>query len=812
MNGVLIRAADPSQGAIYYNSTTGKQTPLKTGDALDTLNAVGTNSFTPDVRVASGALVPGAFTNFNGEQGKNVGGFAIPTSQTHYVTTPTGRFLSGGAGPDTTISANAYGYNQSSSPFATNPGLQTDTKTGQAFINPTSAEVMPGFWMNGGGAADVDYAANRNSLRNAFNAFKDDPQKVKDMMTQYGVSASDLTNAMKGGETIQPGTMSAVYGSPSGINTGQADINAYMQNNAATFGAGSDFGGQHIWTPQDYQNFYGSAGGSSGSGSLTDLMKSPSWMSNANDALALQKRKQDNFGTGESWYTGKPGYAEGGAVSPGFDFYQNAYSPAPAPSMPSATVPVTPTGGMTPEQNASISAFFYANQFNPQAIITAMQQYGVSTADLANAIGQSPQMMAGWLDTAKAASHSGSNALYPEDSPVGSTTYANDPNGGGNYDSGGSQMTNLATPALTSGTGSASVSASDTASPTRVSALGSNDPGYATQQAQFAAQAQFASDANANQGSSSGRMSPEQNTNIVAFWNANQGNPQAIINSMNQYGVNANDIANATGQTPQQVAAYLQNNGAPIGFGGVTYTTPSGTPGMTTEQNTDIAAFWNANKGDPKAVQNAMNQYGVSAAQLASATGQTPEQVAAYLSAGGAPVGFGGISPQLGQKNAAGLMWDGTSWVPDRTETTIPISQTPAPASGPSPIAGPLTASLTDLGATPNSGPTPNQPLRVTDPATPALWSSGSSANSNFNPIVNGVSTAPTGNKGPLSNIWNPAPTVQGGYNTPVLDSLYSNMQQGFGGPKPTFNFQSKPAFKNGGVVGALTRVIKHGI
>jgi hypothetical protein len=87
-------------------------------------------------------------------------------------------------------------------------------------------------------------------------------------------------------------------------------------------------------------------------------------------------------------------------------------------------------------------------------------------------------------------------------------------------------------------------------------------------------------------------------------------------------------------------------------------------------------------------------------------------------------------------------------------------------------------------------------------------------------PMVAGTSTASTGNKGPLSNIWNPAPTIQGGYNTPVLDSLYSNMQQGFGGPKPTFNFQSNSggnalqgnSMKRGGVVGALTRVIKHGI
>lgn len=51
-------------------------------------------------------------------------------------------------------------------------------------------------------------------------------------------------------------------------------------------------------------------------------------------------------------------------------------------------------------------------------------------------------------------------------------------------------------------------------------------------------------------------------------------------------------------------------------------------------------------------------------------------------------------------------------------------------------------------------------------------------------------------------------------YHTPMLDALYQGQQQRMTSPAPSFNFQAQPpaALKDGGSVGALSRVIKHGI
>ena len=75
-------------------------------------------------------------------------------------------------------------------------------------------------------------------------------------------------------------------------------------------------------------------------------------------------------------------------------------------------------------------------------------------------------------------------------------------------------------------------------------------------------------------------------------------------------------------------------------------------------------------------------------------------------------------------------------------------------------------------------------------------------------PIVSGVSTGAS-TRGPLTNIWNPAVSTGGGggYSTPVLDSLYGNMQRQFNIPAPVFNFQTTNKYAEGGEVGgALTQ------
>lgn len=65
---------------------------------------------------------------------------------------------------------------------------------------------------------------------------------------------------------------------------------------------------------------------------------------------------------------------------------------------------------MTPEQNANIASFWQQNSGNPQAIIDAMKQYGVSTADLAGALNYPVAPVATWLSDNGAPSGFGGGA------------------------------------------------------------------------------------------------------------------------------------------------------------------------------------------------------------------------------------------------------------------------------------------------------------------------------------------------------------------------------------------------------------------
>jgi len=68
---------------------------------------------------------------------------------------------------------------------------------------------------------------------------------------------------------------------------------------------------------------------------------------------------------------------------------------------------------------------------------------------------------------------------------------------------------------------------------------------------------------------------------------------------------------------------------------------------MTDAQNADILAYWNKNKGDPKAVMAAMTQYGVGASDLANAIGRNTSEVGNYLTDAGAARGFGGFNKSI---------------------------------------------------------------------------------------------------------------------------------------------------------------------
>lgn len=78
-------------------------------------------------------------------------------------------------------------------------------------------------------------------------------------------------------------------------------------------------------------------------------------------------------------------------------------------------------------------------------------------------------------------------------------------------------------------------------------------------------------------------LTADQQTSINTFWAQNQNNPQAVIQAMTTYGVDAAGLAQSTGQTVQQVAAYLQAAGAPPGFGGVNYGANQSPPVQSTQ-------------------------------------------------------------------------------------------------------------------------------------------------------------------------------------------------------------------------------------
>lgn len=66
------------------------------------------------------------------------------------------------------------------------------------------------------------------------------------------------------------------------------------------------------------------------------------------------------------------------------------------------------------------------------------------------------------------------------------------------------------------------------------------------------------------------KMSAEQNSAMLDFWNKNRSNAGNVMAGMTRYNVGAADMAAAIGQTPQQFGNWLRMNGAPEGFAGVT--------------------------------------------------------------------------------------------------------------------------------------------------------------------------------------------------------------------------------------------------
>lgn len=285
-------------------------------------------------------------------------------------------------------------------------------------------------------------------------------------------------------------------------------------------------------------------------------------------------------------------------------------------------------------------------------------------------------------------------------------------------------------------------------------------------------------------------MTAEQNAAIAATWN----NPSIPMDQkkamMSQYGVGVTDIMNATGQDLNSVASAFSSGGdwggLHFGAGGQLTGTdwagpvaqPAPTPapiptptGMTPEQNKSIAAFWEANKSNPKAIIDGMTQYGVSAQDLANAIGRNVSEVGNYLVDAGAPRGFGGFS-----KGITDTYYGSAAQPSQYAQAQIDAAKNPTVVVGGTPAGQTAAQSLRD----------PNPPIALRPPQTTPMQTGVTQATTT-NTIQPGTSP---GWSGLPSGQQPPSGPLGGEYQMPVLNALYQAQQQRMSAPVPRFNFQ----------------------
>jgi hypothetical protein len=286
-------------------------------------------------------------------------------------------------------------------------------------------------------------------------------------------------------------------------------------------------------------------------------------------------------------------------------------------------------------------------------------------------------------------------------------------------------------------------------------------------------------------------MTAEQNRTIAAVWADPNTSMDAKKAMMSQYGVGVTDIMNATGQDLNTVAQafggqdwgglHFDASGRLSGtdWGGpVAQPAQQPAPRMSESQNRSIAAFWEANKNNPKAVMDGMTQFGVGAEDLALAIGRNVNEVGNYLVAGGAKPGFGGFTKGI----------DATYYGSAASPSQLELAKIEA-AKAPDVV----------VGGTP-AGQTAAQGLR--DPNMPATgWPAGSAAALPTAPVPGGAGTYYPG-QSPIVNSGQPQTipvTPQGPltqatneYQMPMLNALYQSQQQRMTAPAPRFNFQSQ--------------------
>lgn len=293
-------------------------------------------------------------------------------------------------------------------------------------------------------------------------------------------------------------------------------------------------------------------------------------------------------------------------------------------------------------------------------------------------------------------------------------------------------------------------------------------------------------------------------TDIQDFFNTNEGNPQAVMQAMTQYGVSADELKTAM-DYKLNTDDYLRNGGAADGFGGLKVWTPSavntlhGQPAGST-----VSASENANTQ-----QTLDREWALSQQAAKYFTPVTPpsaaSQPAELLNQGSN--GYGDFGPQPAASQPTADQW--LNWREAYGGEPLKSQLPQLPQS--------TADTLATLG---------QQAAQKLQQATQKLATTGQGFNESAGPAIGPFAQwATPGAQAanpmqPGAPVYGPLTTNMGGnygseqqssFNTPTLNTLYQNQQQRMPTVAPEFSFQSKPAFKSGGVVGALSRVIKHG-
>lgn len=113
---------------------------------------------------------------------------------------------------------------------------------------------------------------------------------------------------------------------------------------------------------------------------------------------------------------------------------------------------------------------------------------------------------------------------------------------------------------------------------------------------------------------------PYSDADIRNYLTANANNPGAIYNAMRQSGVGWGDIARAGNWTAGQIGDYVRN---------------SGHQGLQDWYGQTVRDYTTSLAGDPAALYGGMQQYGLSPAEVARATGWSGAQVGNYVAQSG---------------------------------------------------------------------------------------------------------------------------------------------------------------------------------